>query len=250
MDLTEELELMAESDSVRRRNIRSRSSYALALLGWLLVGSSLNSVIFASFPLKLASAEWQLNLIGSILSTTFNILIGCTLIVVGQLFNTQDRALQKWQAIVSRFAAWLAVFLLLIVPLQFFLGSRVLKQQAIPAAEAISKLKSIVNGISATNSETELRSFVATLPNPPRLPAKFDAAFPVIKERAIVNINAQINGLTNNIDKQKSQALQLFLKEAVRNTSQAILMATAFSVLANLSGKATNLVTRFFYSLV
>jgi hypothetical protein len=72
----------------------------------------------------------------------------------------------------------------------------------------------------------------------------------VIKERAIQNINAQINATANNAELQKSQALQVFLKEAVRNTAQAILMATAFSILANLSGRASNIVTLFIYSLV
>lgn len=150
----------------------------------------------------------------------------------------------------SRFAAWLAVLMLVIIPLQFILGLRALNQQTIPAAQAIAKLKDIAKGINNVNSEPELRAYVASLPNPPALPSKFDAAFPVIKERAIQNINAQINATANNAELQKSQALQVFLKEAVRNTAQAILMATAFSVLANLSGRASNIVTRFIYSLV
>ncbi|MFN7896603.1 MAG: hypothetical protein ACK535_10220 [Cyanobacteriota bacterium] len=250
MELTEELELMAESESARRRRVRSKSSFTLALLGWLIVGSALNSIIFASFPLRIATAVWQLNLIGSILSSSFNILIGSTLIIVAQLFNSRERTLQKWQLLVSRFAAWLAVLMLVIIPLQFILGLRALNQQTIPAAQAIAKLKDIAKGINNVNSEPELRAYVASLPNPPALPSKFDAAFPVIKERAIQNINAQINATANNAELQKSQALQVFLKEAVRNTAQAILMATAFSVLANLSGRASNIVTRFIYSLV
>ena len=250
MELTEELESMAESDSIRRRRIRSKSSFTLALLGWLIVGSALNSIIFASFPLRIATVEWQLNLIGSILSSSLNILIGSTLIIIAQLFNAEERKLQTWQVMVSRFAAWLAVLLIIIIPLQFFLGSRALKQQAIPAAEAVNKLKDIAKGISNVNSEPELRAYVASLPNPPALPSKFDAAFPVVKERAIQNINARINATVNNTELQKSEALQVFLKEAVRNTAQAILMATAFSILANLSGRATNVVTRFIYSLI
>jgi hypothetical protein len=250
MELTEELESMAESDFTRRRRIRSKYSFTLALLGWLIVGSALNSIIFASFPLRIAAVEWQLNLIGSILSSSLNILIGSTLIIVAQLLNTKEKKLQNWQLIVSRFAAWLAVLLIIIIPLQFFLGSRALKQQAIPATEAVNKLKDIAKGISNVNSEPELRSYMASLPNPPALPSKFDAAFPVVKERAIQNINAQINATVNNAELQKSQALQVFLKEAVRNTAQAILMATAFSILANLSGRATNIVTRFIYSLI
>jgi cytochrome b561 len=250
MELTEELESMAETDSVRRRNVRTKSSFTLALLGWLIIGSTLNSIIFASFPLRLAAAEWQLSLIASILSAGFNLLIGATLIIVAQMFNTRESTLKRWQLTVSRIASWFVIFLILIIPVQFFLGSRVLKQQAIPPTEAINNLKGIVNKISAINSEPELRAFVASLPNPPTLPDKFDAPFPVIKQRAIVNTNAQINAATNNLTVQKSQAMQLFLKEAVRNTSQAILMAAAFSIFANLSVKTTNPITRLFNSFI
>jgi len=72
----------------------------------------------------------------------------------------------------------------------------------------------------------------------------------VIKKRAIENITAQINTAQNNLETQKSQALQVFLKEAIRNTAQAILMAAAFSALANLSSGTNNVVTRFFCSLL
>ena len=72
----------------------------------------------------------------------------------------------------------------------------------------------------------------------------------MIKERAIENIKAQINAAQNSIEIQKSQALQVFLKEAIRNTAQAILMAAAFSALANLSSSTNNAVTRFFCSLL
>ena len=96
-------------------------------------------------------------------------------------------------------------------------------------------------------TEAELRAYVASLPNAPSLPAKFDAAFPVIKQRAIENLQAQINAGSENIALQKSESLQVFLKEAIRNTAQAILMATAFSALAALGGpKATNAITKLF----
>jgi len=76
-----------------------------------------------------------------------------------------------------------AILLVLIIPFQYFLGARILKQQTISTVAAVSNLQGIAKGISAVNSEPELRSYVASLPNPPALPAKFDAAFPVIKQR-------------------------------------------------------------------
>jgi hypothetical protein len=150
---------------------------------------------------------------------------------------------------VARAASWFAVVLVLLIPLQFFLGYRVLKNRTNSSTEAINKLKTIVNGISAVNSEAELRAYVASLPNAPALPAKFDAAFPVIKERAIDNIKAQINAGSENTALQQSESLQVFLKEAIRNTSLAILMAAAFSALAGLHSRSTNAIARFFQSL-
>jgi hypothetical protein len=219
-------------------------------LGWLIIGSALNTIIFNSFPLNLATPEWYLSLIAALISSGFPFLVGAVLIALALLFNPKENILQKWQLMVIRLSGLFAIVMVLVIPLQFFLGSRALNGQTSRAFEAINNLKGIVTRISAINSEPELRVYVASLPNAPALPAKFDAAFPVIKQRAIENIKAQINAAQNNLEIQKSQALQVFLKEAIRNTAQAILMAAAFSALANLSSGTNNVVTRFFCSLL
>jgi hypothetical protein len=216
----------------------------------LIIGSALNTIIFNSFPLNLSTPEWYLSLIAALISSGFPFLVGAVLIALALLFNPKENILQKWQLMVIRLAGLFAILMVLVIPLQFFLGSRALNGQTIRAFEAINNLKGIVTRISAINSEPELRVYAASLPNAPALPAKFDAAFPVIQQRAIANIKAQINAAQNNLEIQKSQALQVFLKEAIRNTAQAILMAAAFSALANLSSGTNNVVTRFFCSLL
>jgi hypothetical protein len=242
----EEIEFFAESDPDKRKRLWVKASFVIAILGWIIIGSTLNSIIFSAFPIKIASPEWQLSLIGTLLSTSVILLVGTSFVVLSLLFNSRDATLQQWQRVACRLAAWLSVLLVLVIPLQFFLGSKALSNQTIGIYEAINNLKGIEKGLNAINSEPELRAYVASLPNPPELPAKFDAPFAVIKQRAIDNIQSQINAGTNNIEIQKSQGLQLFLKESIRNTAQAILMAAAFSAIANLSSKTKNLVTRFF----
>ena len=216
----------------------------------MLIGFSLNAIIFSSFPLKLATPEWQLNLIAGLISSSPFLLIGATLIALSLVFDPAAQILKDWNLTVARAASWFAIVLVLIIPLQFYLGSRVLKKQTNSSTEAINKLKTIVRGISAANSEVDLRLYVASLPNAPALPAKFDAAFPVIKQRAIEYIQAQIYAGFENIKFQKSEALQIFLKEAIRNTAQAILMAAALSALAALHSRTTNVITRLFTSLL
>lgn len=166
------------------------------------------------------------------------------------MFNSKEKVLQKWQTLVSRLAAWFTIALLFLIPVQFFLGSQALKQQKKPTFEAINKLIGIANKVSTINSEPELRAYFASLPNPPILSPKFEAPFPVIKQRIIDNVKSRINFASNNADRENSRATQTFLLEAIRNTSQAILMAVAFSILANLSSRTTNLFTRFIYSLL
>lgn len=250
MELIEEFERMAKSDTVRRRNIRTKLSYTLGILGWLIIGYALNNIIFTSLPLGLASLEWQLNFFSSFISSSFNILTGSTLIIVAQLFNTKQRSLLKWQAFVSNLAAWLAIVLLLIIPLQIFLGLRALNEQKLPTVNAINNLRGTISRINTISTEPELRAYLASIPNPPTLAYKPDAAFPASKQQAIDYIKADINVKTNAADSKNSQAVQTFMKEAVKNASQAILMATAFSVLANLSNSANNFVTRFLCSFV
>jgi hypothetical protein len=246
----EQIELINESHAAHRARLWSKTSFTLAVLGWLIIGSALNTIIFNSFPLKLATPEWHLSLIAALIASGFPFLVGAVLIALALLFNPKENILQKWQRMVIRLSGLFAILMVLVIPLQFFLGSRALNGQTSRAFEAINNLKAIATRISAVNSEPELRAYVASLPNSPALPAKFDAAFPVIKQRAIENIKAQINAAQNNVEAEKSQALQVFLKEAVRNTAQAILMAAAFSALANLSSGKKNAVTRFFCSLL
>jgi len=249
MTAVEELQLIHESDSEGCSRLKAKTAVTISVIGLLLIGFSLNAIIFNSFPLKFATPEWQLNLIAALISSSPSLLMGGMLIALAMVFNPEAQILKDWNLTVARAASWSAVVLVLMIPLQFYQGSRALKNQTISTYESINKLKSVSKGISRLNSETDLRLFVASLPNAPRLPAKFDAAFPVIKQRAIENIQAQINAATENLELQKSQAIQVFLKEAIRNTAQLILMAAAFSALAGLHSRSTNAMTGFFQSL-
>ena len=242
----EDIELLSEAGSEGRILRNVKATLAIAAIGWLIIGFTLNTLIFNSFPVKLATPEWQLNLIAGLLSSSTTLLIGATLVALALALNPREKTLQAWNLTVCRFASWLVIFLVLIIPLQFFIGSRVLKNQSNAVFEGISKLKTISKEIGTLKTENELRAYIASLPDAPRLPAKFDSAFPVIKQRAIENIQAQINATEENANIQKSKSTQTFLKEAIRNTAQAILLATAFSALAGLSSRSSNAVTKFF----
>jgi len=250
MTAPRKIDAAQKSVSEQSNRLKAKTAMAIALLGWLLISFNLNAVIFSSFPVKLAIPEWQLNLIATLLSTSPSLLIGATLITIALVFNPEERILKDWNLKVAHAASWFAIVLLLIIPLQFYLGYRVLKKQTNSALESISKLKTMEARFRALNSEAEMRLYVASLPNPPNLPAKFDADFPVVKKRVTENIQIQVNTASENVNIQRNEATQVFLKEAIRNTAQAILMSAAFSALAGLSPWSRNAITKFFAKLM
>lgn len=238
--------MMAEDQRNQKKRAISRSLFAMAIVGWLIIGSSLNTLLFSAIPFKTTSPEWYLSLLGQLLSISPMILIGATLITFTAAMHPKEKLLRDWNLSLQRISSLLVLLLILVIPLQFVLGTRILNRQTADAYASINRLKGIAKTIQGLNSEAELRAYVSTLPDAPMLPAKFDAGFPTIKERAIQNIQSQVNTGITTVDNNKSQATQVFLKEAVRNTAQAILMAAAFSALANLSSKASNSLTKFF----
>jgi len=250
MTAADEIDVFIESDTESRSRLKAKVAIAIALIGWLLIGFNINSILFNSFPLKLTQPEWQLDLITQLLSTSTSFLFAATLITLSQVFNPKEQILKNWNRTLTRLASLFAVVLVLSIPLQYYLGSRVLNNRTISAFESINKIKSIVKQVSTINSEADFRIYVGSLPNPQPLPAKFNVPFSVVKQRALENLQGQVNAATENMQSQKSQALQTFLKEAVRNTAQCILMAAAFSVLAGLNPKSANIVTRLFDKLL
>ncbi|MEI6616640.1 MAG: hypothetical protein WCL59_08695, partial [Cyanobium sp. ELA507] len=80
-----------DSDSAGRNRLKAKTALTIATIGWLMIGFSLNTIIFNSFPLRLATPEWQLNLIASLLSSSTFLLIGATLITLALVFNPEER---------------------------------------------------------------------------------------------------------------------------------------------------------------
>ncbi|MBM5822495.1 MAG: hypothetical protein FJ082_08590 [Cyanobacteria bacterium K_Offshore_surface_m2_011] len=216
----------------------------LALVGWVLIGSSLAGLLFSSLPVKLINPAWQLRLISAILASSTFLLLG-TLLVCGAWFlNEKNQQLQEQAGLLRRGAGWFAVLLLIIIPFQFFAGYRA--NSAVQATEnqSIQLIKRVIRGATAANNEAELRSFLGTLPSPPPLPARFDAPFPEIKKRLITNFDSQLNAANFQAGELRRQRLERFIGEAVRNSVLAFLMAVGFTGIAEKQGPLFGLFRR------
>lgn len=94
----------------------------------------------------------------------------------------------------------------------------------------------IILGVTAVNDEAELRSFLASLPSPPRVPARFDSPFSGIKQRLLTNFNSRLNAANYQAGVLRTQRLEKFIAKASRNSVQAFLMAIAFTGIAEQFG--------------
>jgi hypothetical protein len=207
-----------------------------ALVGWVLIGSSLSSLIFASLPVRLVDPEWQLRLISAILASSTFLLIGTLLVCGAQLLHTKSQKLLQRAQFLRLASGWFAVLLLVLIPFQFFAGHRA--SGAVQASEnqGIQLVTRIIRGVKASNNEAELRSFLASLPSPPPVPAKFEAPFSEIKQRLLTNFEGRLNALNYQAGLLRAQRLEKFIADASRNSIQALLMAIAFSGIAGDSG--------------
>jgi hypothetical protein len=74
----------------------------------------------------------------------------------------------------------------------------------------------------------------------PTLPPQLDAAFPVVKDRMVANLNSKLNAALNESSRLNPVHWQSFFADAIRNGIQAGLLATAFLKITNYHNKIHN----------
>ena len=216
------------------RSVPKRVAQCLQVSAFLIAISSLNTFLFSLFPLNASRSTWLLAMSTSALSAATPLLISFLLIACAAGFDPNNRPITSRLKFICRASWWISLLIIILIPIQIVSGIRALQAQTQLILGEVVELKNIIKGIKATGNEAELRAFMASLPNPPKLPAKFDAPFPVIKANAIINLEATVNRALNDAETQRRDNSQSLIREYVRNAIQSLLLAAAFSMLAGL----------------
>ena len=232
----------------RQATLWKDGSLYLALGGWTVILSAVTSFMFAILPPKLGQPVWQLNVISTLLGASANILIGSLLISLARLFNPKDSQLKKNAAFIRKLAGFIAVLMLVLIPFSLFAGSRAIKANEAASKIALKEWKKQLRAVQSLSSEADIRSWAASLPEPPLLPAVFDAPFPVIKNRMIDNLTGKVNSVQSQIEQNFRGQWVGFLPDFARNSIQALLMAMAFSALSS-DGSGRNILLSTFRKL-
>lgn len=220
-----------------QNRLKPLSARSLAVGGLVLMAASLNSLVFALFPLQLSSPDWLLRVINALLASSLQLLVGILVLLVARVFNGRDLKLAKRLAWIEKAASWWGILLLLTIPLQIYAGTTSIEQQAANTNKNIKRIRQTIEMIKTAADETQLRRVAAGIPSLPSQlspvslpapPAQLDAAFPVVKDRMVANLNAKLNAALNESSRLKPQHWQSFFADAIRNGIQASLLATAF----------------------
>ncbi len=203
-------------------------SWFAATAGWVLIGTALSTILFASLPFELLQPDFQLRLISAILSACTALLLGALLVCGACLLNLDNDLLFSRANLVRVCSRWFAILLILMIPFQLVAGIRALGQVQEAESEMLKQRRQVIQNFSNSQDEQGLRAYVASLPDRPQIPEKFDAPFPVIKKRAIANLTDQYKIAESQLQPLRAQRWQRFFGEVARNSVQAILMALAF----------------------
>lgn len=216
-------------DEIRKEGIAREWASGARYTYWVglaLLGSFLTGLINA-LPPRLLDPAWQLNLIGLLLSSGGIALIGALLICLARVFDQNDRQIQKRAQLVRNLATWVALGWLLLIPLQLFLGVRLINSQGSSELGQIEAIERVAKAVRDANSEFELRKAMAQVPNQPPLPP-LTVPLPVAKANLLAQFQKTINTAKNNQDLGSSNRLQIWLKEAFRNSLQSLMLTMGF----------------------
>lgn len=195
-------------------------------VGLVLLGSFLVSLINAT-PIRIAEGPWQLNLIGILLNNGGIALLGSLLICVARLFNLNDRQVKSRSLLIRTLASWVALGWLLLIPLQLFVGVRLINTQVGTEIDQVKRLERVAREVRNANTELELRTALAQLPNQAPLPP-ITVPLEVAKSNLLAQFQKSINGAKNKLDDLNSNRWQTWMKEVFRNSLQSLLFSIGF----------------------
>jgi hypothetical protein len=208
--------------------------------------TSLNLLVFSSLPLQLGDVFWQLRLIGGVITNGLNLLIGAMLICLASIFARPDQSIKNLAKLCRKISFYLAVFYLLMIPIQAYLGFKAQKIQSAAIEATIAPLPKLIRSIKAARSPDELNGVLLSLPEPQALAAKLPDTFDNVKANIAATFQAKYNAAQEKSERFKSERLQTLIGEFFRNSIQSLVLFFGFASVGQLSPSSPSLAQRIF----
>jgi hypothetical protein len=225
------LEPISSPDKDYKIQIRIATVQFINIAGWGLNFFSLTALVFGLIPFEISNPVWQLKFYGLIIDNAAIFLVGAVLLIVAKLLNPKDPILSAHAQFVQWLSPAIALGLTLIIPLQVYSGIVGIYAQKDIEDKRLNQIRKVITGIENSPDETELRSFIARLPNPPKLPASFDSPYPTVQRLALASLKIRLSTELDQIKALDLERWQAFILESLRNSIQVLIIAMVFSAI-------------------
>lgn len=198
---------------------------------WCLYGLFLVNLIGLSLPVRLLAPQWQLLVIGNLLSTAPFALLGtCCLVLASNQHPSEEALLQGRRRLLARLAS---LGFVLIIPLQISASWRVAGLAEVPSNRLIGTLRAAKREIQTSRTRAELNAALGKLPGAPQVPERVALSLATIQTSAV-------NRLHQDLELQLSQQRQRLSNRRwtdattiLRSSIAALLYALFFTTAAH-----------------
>jgi hypothetical protein len=205
----------------------------LFITGLVLLATFANVLLFAAFPFQPLSPDWQLRMAGFLIPNGITALLGVVLVAISEEgLPSRNSPLPGRAQLIRRLAGWAAIGYLILIPAQVSAGLRQLGTIAETEKQPGIMWGKFRARINATGSEAELRALLNQIPEIPPIPDKPIGPLSQLKQDLISDVDARFAARATQLEKARSERLQNFLVEAIRNTIQCLLLAAGFSAVS------------------
>ncbi|MFZ0409714.1 MAG: HpsJ family protein [Cyanobium sp.] len=215
-------------------NAPPNSAKFLGIVGQILVGIYLLSVLPISLPIAFMDSEWQLRTAKAIQNSAGFPLVGTGLLLVARKFAPTDHVLRNRLSIVSRLAPWIAIGFLLLIPLQVNASIRNLAHTSRNEQRDLRNLINTIKAIETADDEFALRSAIARLPGAPQqLNGNIQGSVQEIRSKLAAELRPQAQALETQL--READRLRWFdtLKNWMRDLPSCLLYAIGFVAISN-----------------
>jgi hypothetical protein len=197
-----------------------------------------------AWPPAFLQPAWLDQMSGLLVSRGITPLTGALLLAAAPVVGPHSDRLANPARLVRRFARWVAIGYLLLIPVQLHAGVKLLQEQKQQARQVFEQASGSTRAIRGATSEAELRQAYEQIPGPkPPLPAPLPGPLSLVKERLLPALEARNNSVEHDVN----QRLNVLWNQAVEllfgNILRALVLAGGFAAIGRRSPAHPTLLT-------
>ena len=215
---------------------RQEIAWVMQGVGAALLASFLLDLALQAWPLALFKPAWLDQMTGVLVNRGLTPLTGSLLVAAAPVVNGQSDRLANRAQLLRRFASWVAIGYLLLIPLQLYAGVQLLREQNQQTAQVLAQASRSSRAIQAATSEAELRQAYELIPGRKApLPDTLPTPLSLVKDRLLATLEARNKKEEYDRDQRMAALGNQAVEVLFGNTLRALILAAGFAAVGRRS---------------